>query len=182
MSVQSQRRFERPQDRVIAGVCHGLGDYFDIDPVLVRIVFVILTAAAGSGLVAYVILWIVMPPEGSQVAANAAGIGVGIRTMATEMKDVGRDIGASMSGSVPPPPPPPPPYPPAGGAAMAPDRYRHGHVHTRTGAPILGLALVAAGIWLLLGNFGLVDWDTGRWFGPLVLVALGLAIVIRRLQ
>ena len=180
MSVQRQRRLERPQDRVIAGVCHGLGDYFDIDPVLIRIVFVILTAAAGAGPIAYLILWIVMPPEGSQVAANAAGIGAGIRTMATEMRDVGRDIGSSMSGSVPPPPPPP--YPPAGDAAMVPDQYRHGHVHTRAGAPILGLALVVAGIWLLLGNLGLVNWDSGRWFGPLVLVALGLAIVIRRLQ
>jgi phage shock protein PspC (stress-responsive transcriptional regulator) len=62
MSAQTQRRLERPDDRVIAGVCHGLGNYFDIDPVVVRIVFVILTVAGGAGVLAYLILWIVRTP------------------------------------------------------------------------------------------------------------------------
>lgn len=181
MSAQSQRRLERPQDRVIAGVCHGLGDYFDIDPVVVRIAFIILTALGGAGVIAYLILWIVMPPAGSPVAANGAGIGAGVRTMATEMRDVGRDIGASMSGSVPPPPPPP--YPPAAGAATTFEQGQYRHMHTRTaGAPILGAAFVAVGVWLLLGNLGLLDWTSGRWVGPLVLVALGLAMLVRRLR
>lgn len=181
MSAQSQRRLERPQDRVIAGVCHGLGDYFDVDPVVVRVAFVILTVLGGAGILAYLILWIVMPPAGSEFAASGAGIGAGVRTMANEMRDVGRDIGASMSAS--PPPPPPPPYPPAADGAAVFDQGRRRHVHTHSaGAPILGIAFVAVGIWLLLGNLGLLDWDSGRWVGPLVLVALGLALLVRRLR
>jgi phage shock protein C len=113
MSTQPQRRLERPTDRIIAGVCGGLGDYFEVDPVVVRIVFVMLTAAGGAGLLAYLILWIVMPAAGSAVVNGGAGIGKGVRTMASELKDVGREFGNSISRSWPPPPPPPPPmYPP----------------------------------------------------------------------
>ena len=107
MSAQTQRRLERPEDRVIAGVCHGLGNYFDIDPVVVRIAFVILTAAGGAGVLAYLILWIVTPTAGSTVATGGAGIGEGVRTMANELKDVGREFGSSVAGAWPPPPPPP---------------------------------------------------------------------------
>src|SRR5579862_3013183 len=113
MSARSQRRLERPDDRVIAGVCQGLGNYFDIDPVVVRIIFVVLSAAAGAGVLVYLILWVVMPATGSAVATGGAGIGEGVRTMATELRDVGREFGNSVAGAWPPPPPPPPSYPPA---------------------------------------------------------------------
>jgi phage shock protein C len=49
---------------MIAGVCGGLGDYFSIDPTLIRIIFVIAVLAGfGSGLVAYVILALIVPEE-----------------------------------------------------------------------------------------------------------------------
>lgn len=48
-------------DRVVAGVAGGLGHYFGIDPVLVRIGFVILVLAGGSGILIYLIAWLVMP-------------------------------------------------------------------------------------------------------------------------
>ena len=50
-------------DRVIAGVCGGLAKHFDIDPVVVRVVFALLLVFAGGGLLAYLVLWIVMPEE-----------------------------------------------------------------------------------------------------------------------
>jgi phage shock protein PspC (stress-responsive transcriptional regulator) len=49
-------------DRMISGVCGGLGVYFEIDPTIVRLVMVLL-AFAGIGLVLYPALWIVMPSE-----------------------------------------------------------------------------------------------------------------------
>jgi phage shock protein C len=52
----------RPDNRVIAGVCSGLADYFAIDPILVRLAFVVITFAGGAGVLAYIILWIVMTP------------------------------------------------------------------------------------------------------------------------
>lgn len=50
-------------DSVIAGVSGGLGKYFNIDPVLFRILFVVLTFLAAGGVVAYIIFWVVMPVE-----------------------------------------------------------------------------------------------------------------------
>jgi phage shock protein PspC (stress-responsive transcriptional regulator) len=59
------RRLRRStSDRMIAGVSGGLGRYFDIDPVLFRIAFVVLTLAGGAGLLAYLGLWLVTPSDG----------------------------------------------------------------------------------------------------------------------
>ncbi|MCC6964496.1 MAG: PspC domain-containing protein [candidate division Zixibacteria bacterium] len=57
----TKRLYRSTQSRVIAGVCGGIGEYFDIDPVLIRIGAVILTFAHGIGLIAYVVAWIAMP-------------------------------------------------------------------------------------------------------------------------
>lgn len=48
-------------NRVIAGVCSGLADYFAIDPILVRLAFVVVAFAGGASILAYIVLWIVMP-------------------------------------------------------------------------------------------------------------------------
>ena len=50
-------------DRVIAGVCGGLGRYFGIDPVILRLVFVVLLLAGGSGILLYGVGWIAIPEE-----------------------------------------------------------------------------------------------------------------------
>jgi phage shock protein C len=59
-------------DRLLAGVCGGLGRYLGVDPVLLRIAAVVLALANGLGLIAYVIAWILIPEERSgQPAAHA---------------------------------------------------------------------------------------------------------------
>lgn len=50
-------------DHVIAGVCGGLGRYFGIDPVILRLVFVVLLLAGGSGILLYGVAWILIPEE-----------------------------------------------------------------------------------------------------------------------
>ena len=58
-----EKRLRRSStDSIIAGVCGGIAEYFDIDPVAVRVAYVLLTLfTAFSGVLAYIILWIVMP-------------------------------------------------------------------------------------------------------------------------
>jgi phage shock protein C len=51
------------KNRKIAGVCAGLGAYFNMDPALVRIVMLALVFAGGWGILLYLIAWIVMPLE-----------------------------------------------------------------------------------------------------------------------
>ena len=58
-----ERVLRRGTDRMIAGVCSGLGRYLGIDPVLLRIAFVILALAGGGGVVLYIVGWILIPEE-----------------------------------------------------------------------------------------------------------------------
>ena len=52
-----------PEDRKIAGVCAGLGDYFDLDPVLFRLFFLVSLLFGGLGALAYLVLWIMVPEK-----------------------------------------------------------------------------------------------------------------------
>ncbi len=58
-----RRLYRSRKNRIVAGVAGGLGEYFDIDPVFVRVIFVLATLAGAWGLLAYIILWIVVPNE-----------------------------------------------------------------------------------------------------------------------
>ena len=58
------KRLMRSNDRVFAGVCGGLAEYFEFDPVMVRIAYAFLTLfTAFSGLIFYIVLWLVMPEK-----------------------------------------------------------------------------------------------------------------------
>jgi len=61
-------------DKKIGGVCGGLADYFDLDPTVIRLVWLLLVLFAGTGLVVYIVLWIVLPlaPPGVIPASAAA--------------------------------------------------------------------------------------------------------------
>ena len=61
--MENNRLTRSQTDVMIGGVCGGLGKYFHIDATLVRLIFVLLTLAGGSGVLVYFILWIVMPRE-----------------------------------------------------------------------------------------------------------------------
>ena len=60
------RRLVRSSDNMIAGVVGGLAEYFDMDPTLARVGFVVVSvvSAAFPGIVVYAVLWLVMPREG----------------------------------------------------------------------------------------------------------------------
>ena len=65
--TQPARKLVRSRnDRIIAGVCSGLGEYFSIDPTLVRLLFVFTALLGGPGLIAYLIFWVVVPLEAEE--------------------------------------------------------------------------------------------------------------------
>ncbi len=56
-----KKLYRSRSDEMIAGVCGGLADYFELDPTIIRLIFVLLLFAGTGGFWIYVILWIVMP-------------------------------------------------------------------------------------------------------------------------
>jgi phage shock protein PspC (stress-responsive transcriptional regulator) len=61
--MQNKRLTRSETNKMIGGVCAGLGNYFSIDPTVVRLIFAGLVVFFGQGLLLYLILWIVMPVE-----------------------------------------------------------------------------------------------------------------------
>lgn len=59
----NKRLYKSRTDRKISGVCGGIANYFDIDPTLVRVAWVLFSLAYGSGIIAYIIFALVMPEE-----------------------------------------------------------------------------------------------------------------------
>lgn len=56
-----KKLYRSSTSKVIAGVCGGIGEYFDVDPVFVRILAVLLVFATGFAFLAYIVAWIIMP-------------------------------------------------------------------------------------------------------------------------
>ncbi len=57
----NKRLYRSRADRMIGGVCGGLGEYLNLDPTLVRLMMVLLVFAHGIGIIAYIVAWIIMP-------------------------------------------------------------------------------------------------------------------------
>ena len=58
-----KRLYKSDKDKKVCGVCGGIANYFDVDPTVIRLIWVIFTLVGGSGLIAYIIAAIIMPDE-----------------------------------------------------------------------------------------------------------------------
>jgi phage shock protein C len=122
-SEQRPRLLRRSRsNRVIAGVCGGIGRYLGVDPVLIRVAFVVLALAGGGGVLLYIVGWILMPEEGPN-----------------------EELGGSR---------------PSSGESMR---------------LIVGGTFVVLGVILLLG---LSLPHVGKYLWPLVLIAIGVAVIV----
>ena len=152
---------------MVAGVCGGIAAYYDIDPTLVRLLAVVLSlASAGAALVAYIVMAIVVPEEGSVVASEG-----GPTVSATpEPPQAGPATGPSQPAGLPSPPSYVPTAP-ASPVAPEPDRPRG------RGGIVFGLVLVFVGLALLASQFvpGLDLWKL--W--PLIIVAVGIRTMLK---
>lgn len=67
--MNAKKLYRSRSDRMLGGVCGGLGDYFNVDPTLMRLIFVVLFLLGGHGLLVYLILWIIIPLEPASIPA-----------------------------------------------------------------------------------------------------------------
>ena len=69
----AKKLYRSKTNRVIFGVCGGLGEYFETDPLIVRILFVVLSLVNGAGIIAYLILAVVVPEDEKEKKAKKSG-------------------------------------------------------------------------------------------------------------
>jgi len=58
-----KKLYRDTKNEMLAGVCAGIAKYFDIDPTVIRLIWVVITLAGGSGLIAYIICALIIPEE-----------------------------------------------------------------------------------------------------------------------
>ena len=61
--MNSKKLYRSRKDKMLGGVAGGIAEYFDVDPTIVRIIFVVALFIGGGGFIAYLIMWIVVPEE-----------------------------------------------------------------------------------------------------------------------
>jgi phage shock protein C len=59
--MEKKKLYRVPSKGMIGGICVGLGEYLDLDPTIVRLIFVLLTFAGLSGVLIYIIMWLIIP-------------------------------------------------------------------------------------------------------------------------
>jgi phage shock protein PspC (stress-responsive transcriptional regulator) len=173
VSESARPRLQRGHDRWLAGVCSGLAEYFNIDPLIVRIAFVAAAFLQGWGILLYLVLWFLMPAPGAP-PAPIGDFRSHFRAMNEDLRHLGMNFAGGRSSPAPtagaPAPDVAPPPPPG----RSPQRTR--------GGIVVGVVLIALGAWFLLQNLGLLDWWRWDVFWPVVIILLGLALLVRRFR
>ncbi|TFH18060.1 PspC domain-containing protein [Candidatus Bathyarchaeota archaeon] len=59
--MYEKKLYKSRQSRMIAGICGGLGEYFDVDPALIRVLWVLFAFAGGAGILAYAVAYFIIP-------------------------------------------------------------------------------------------------------------------------
>ncbi|MBU5689682.1 MAG: PspC domain-containing protein [Candidatus Aenigmatarchaeota archaeon] len=63
MAKKIKRLYRSEKEKVLGGVCGGIGEYFNIDPVIVRLLWILFTLFLGAGVILYIIAWIIIPEK-----------------------------------------------------------------------------------------------------------------------
>jgi len=142
-------------DKILAGVCGGLAEYFEVDSTIIRLLFILIVALGGSGLLVYLILWLIMPKNvGETAVINEQRV----KEFANEIKDKAIDLREEFKKAKP--------------EAEAKDKRHSG---------LFGWVLVILGLVFLANNF-MPFWVRAQMvsYWPLLLVFIGVVIIVGR--
>jgi phage shock protein C len=165
--MENHRLYRSVEHRVIGGVAGGLAEYFDIDPVIVRLVFVIVALAGGGGLLVYLILWIVLPENNMlkftyDQAKQESSQSEPSSKEETTYTNSGDSEWKGKSG-------------PSFGSSV-----ENGHRERNTGGLIGGLVLISLGCIFLVDRF-IPNIDFGDLW-PVLLVVIGAVLIATNLS
>lgn len=84
------RRLKKSENRLLLGVAGGIAGYFNVDPVIVRVIFIVLAFASGAGILLYVLLALLMPKADAAPAELIAVVKENLRAAPREATEAGR--------------------------------------------------------------------------------------------
>lgn len=93
------RLYRSQHDRILGGVAGGLGEYFGIDPILFRLLFIVFTVFGGGGILLYLLLWIIIPSEGKKTQLNEQSIRDNVDEMRGQVRSWAHSIGTAPQDS-----------------------------------------------------------------------------------
>jgi phage shock protein C len=171
----------RSNNRILGGVCAGLAEGFHIDPLWVRIAFVVLLFLQGVGLFLYVVLWLVMPER-----LEGGGHRTGFDAMSADLRRVWAEFQHQVGGA-PVPSSTAPPSTSTPTATASPDPQAPAPAPTgprpqsvwQNQPVVFGVILVVIGLTLLASNMGIINWSV-VW--PAALITVGIVILVRNLE
>lgn len=153
-----KRLYRSRDDRLISGVCGGLAKYFDIDPVIVRVITIVVAlVTSGVGILAYIIMAIVVPLESSQVSEPKEIVKENVEEIKQTASQLGEEIRSTFERKE--------------GAPEETAKFRH------RGLNVLGITIIVIGILCLLASFNLFGWLNWGRLWPLILIAIGLLVI-----
>lgn len=147
----ARRLVRNTRKAILGGVAAGLGDYLDVDPVLIRLIFVLLCIAGGSGFLLYVVCWLIMPRDDEEPVPGGQPPPPADRFV-DEMREAGERVADSIRRTT-----------------AGPGR----------GRLLAGLALIAIGLLFLIDRFANVWWLDFWRLWPILLIAAGVALLLR---
>ena len=153
-----KRLYRSRSDRMLEGVCGGLAKYFDIDPTIVRIIAVLSVFVGGLGILAYIIMAIIVPLEGTKVTTPEETVRENVEEMKETASELGREIRSTFTGEE--------------GESEEVAKARHRRRN------LFGIILIVFGVVFLLGSFNLFWWLHWGNLWPLILVAIGVLIIL----
>jgi phage shock protein C len=158
--MNSIRLYRNQTGRMVGGVCAGLGSYSNIDPLIWRIVFVGLTLVNGLGILAYMLLWLLLPEAEAEYISQDEMVRRNTQEIGRRLQALARQASEAISGK---------------NASPWHDRSRSQTLH-------IGLVILGLGLLILLKNSGILHWLRFDLLWPLLLVALGVAMLINTLR
>jgi phage shock protein C len=97
---EQKRLYRSSANRVIGGVCGGLGQYLGIDPMLVRLAFVVLALVNGLGVLLYFIIWLLVPGKTDSELSGEDVMRANLEDMSAQARRVGGSLHTSQGAAI----------------------------------------------------------------------------------
>ncbi|MGD9129600.1 MAG: PspC domain-containing protein [Candidatus Woesebacteria bacterium] len=142
-TTSPRKRLYRPStNKIIAGVAAGLGEYFEIDATLIRLIFIVATFFGGSGVILYLLAWLFLPSNTDLKKSNEAVMKSNLDEMKIQLQTFAKDFD-----------------------------FTHKKQSKKKKKNWLGLILIVLGLFFLLDSFNLINFGQ-LWPLPIIAIGL----------